>query len=67
LPAGPEAVPAISTGAYRFPLELAAEISLRAVAEFLAGQEVPEVVRFVLFKAPQLTAFKAALDRLETP
>jgi O-acetyl-ADP-ribose deacetylase (regulator of RNase III) len=58
------AVPAISTGAYRFPLAPAAEIALGAVADFLKDNALPEVVRFVLFKPAHLEAFRAALEGL---
>jgi O-acetyl-ADP-ribose deacetylase (regulator of RNase III) len=59
------ALPAISTGAYRFPVERAAAIALAAVAEFLREHSRPEVVRFVLLKEPALAAFQQALAQLE--
>ncbi len=55
--------PALSTGAYRFPVPRAAEIALAAVAEFLAAHEAPELVRFVLFEPPLFEAFRAELLR----
>jgi O-acetyl-ADP-ribose deacetylase (regulator of RNase III) len=58
------AVPAISTGAYRFPIDRAAAIALQTVADFLQEQELPEVVRFVLYKQPQFDAFRNQLDQL---
>jgi O-acetyl-ADP-ribose deacetylase (regulator of RNase III) len=58
------ALPAISTGAYRFPVERAATIALTAAAEFQREHPLPEVVRFVLFKEPAFAAFKEALERL---
>jgi O-acetyl-ADP-ribose deacetylase (regulator of RNase III) len=52
------AFPAISTGVYGYPLELAAPIAVRAVRE--AETQVEEV-RFVLFDADALRAFQRAL------
>jgi O-acetyl-ADP-ribose deacetylase (regulator of RNase III) len=52
------AFPAISTGVYGYPLELAAPIAVRAVRE--AETQVEEV-RFVLFDADALRAFHRAL------
>jgi O-acetyl-ADP-ribose deacetylase (regulator of RNase III) len=52
------AFPAISTGVYGYPLELAAPIALRAVRE--AHTEV-ELVRFVLFDHAAYAAFEKAL------
>jgi O-acetyl-ADP-ribose deacetylase (regulator of RNase III) len=58
------ALPALSTGAYRFPLGPAAAIALRAAADFLAAHALPEVVRFVLLKPAVFEAFAEALGRL---
>jgi O-acetyl-ADP-ribose deacetylase (regulator of RNase III) len=58
------AVPAISTGAYRFPIERAAVIALQTAAEFLQENELPEVVRFVLYKQPQYDVFASQLGQL---
>jgi O-acetyl-ADP-ribose deacetylase (regulator of RNase III) len=58
------ALPAISTGAYRFPIDRAAAIALQTAADFLKRDNAVEVVRFVLFKAPHLEAFKAALEEI---
>jgi O-acetyl-ADP-ribose deacetylase len=52
------AFPAISTGVYGYPLELAAPIAVGAVAA--ADTEVEEV-RFVLFDEDALSAFARAL------
>ena len=52
------AFPAISTGVYGYPLELAAPIAVRAVRE--AETQVEEV-RFVLFGEDALRAFQRAL------
>jgi O-acetyl-ADP-ribose deacetylase (regulator of RNase III) len=57
------AMPALSTGAYRYPINAAAQIAVRTAAEFL--RELTEqqlaLVRFVLFSSDVLQAFEAAL------
>jgi O-acetyl-ADP-ribose deacetylase (regulator of RNase III) len=58
------AFPAISTGAYRFPLAEAARIALGAAEEKLQEPQSVELVRFVLFKPAQLAVFRAALQVL---
>jgi O-acetyl-ADP-ribose deacetylase (regulator of RNase III) len=52
------AFPAISTGVYGYPLDLAAPIAVAAVEA--AGTRVAEV-RFVLFDSPAYAAFERAL------
>ena len=60
------AFPSISTGAYGFPIERAAEIALRTVREFLsAGNHDLDEVRFVLFTDADLKVYESALRRLE--
>ena len=54
------AFPAISTGVYGYPLDLAAPVAIAAVEA--AGTRVAEV-RFVLFDPPAYTAFERALAR----
>jgi O-acetyl-ADP-ribose deacetylase (regulator of RNase III) len=56
------AFPAISTGAYRFPLDEAAGIAIDTVCTFLEQHEGLTLVRFVLFQQGQFDAFQAALD-----
>lgn len=59
------AFPSISTGAYGYPLRRAAPVALRTVAAYL--EEHPdafEEVRFVLFSAGDLEAYRDALDAL---
>jgi O-acetyl-ADP-ribose deacetylase (regulator of RNase III) len=56
------AFPAISTGVYGYPLELAAPIAVTSVAE--ADTRVEEA-RFVLFDERAHAAFEAALDRIK--
>jgi O-acetyl-ADP-ribose deacetylase (regulator of RNase III) len=58
------AFPAISTGAYRFPLAEAAPIALGAAVEQLQKPQPVELVRFVLFKPVQLEVFRATLRML---
>jgi len=53
------AFPAISTGVYGYPLDLAAPVAIRAVRE--ASTAVDEV-RFVLFDTQAYRAFERALD-----
>jgi O-acetyl-ADP-ribose deacetylase len=55
------AFPAISTGVYGYPLDLAAPVAIGAVGE--AGTRVQEV-RFVLFDRPAYVAFERALSDL---
>jgi O-acetyl-ADP-ribose deacetylase (regulator of RNase III) len=52
--------PSISTGAYRFPVDRAARIALATVRAFLADHPEIELVRFVLFSAADLDAYREA-------
>ena len=54
------AFPAISTGVYRFPVELAAPIALGTTAEELERHEAIERVTFVLFSEDHRAAFERA-------
>jgi O-acetyl-ADP-ribose deacetylase (regulator of RNase III) len=54
------AFPAISTGIYGYPVDEAAPVAIRAVGD--ADTKV-RVVRFVLFRPPDLAIFRAALER----
>lgn len=58
------AFPAISTGVYGYPMDLAAENSLTTVREFLLKQQQPEMVRFVLFDPGSFGAFARALEAM---
>lgn len=58
------AFPALSAGAYRFPMDQAARIALRTTIDFLQEQGKPALVRFVLFDAGAYGAFAAALEEL---
>jgi O-acetyl-ADP-ribose deacetylase (regulator of RNase III) len=51
------AFPAISTGAFGYPLREAAEISSAAVAEFLAGDQSLREVRLIFFQERDANAF----------
>jgi O-acetyl-ADP-ribose deacetylase (regulator of RNase III) len=55
--------PAISTGAYRFPVAQAAEIALRTVVESVAHHDF-DLIRFVLFSESDLETYADALERL---
>jgi O-acetyl-ADP-ribose deacetylase (regulator of RNase III) len=59
------ALPALSTGAYRYPLNPAAEVAVHTAFEFLLqlkGDRPLSVVRFVLFSAEVHAAFERALN-----
>jgi O-acetyl-ADP-ribose deacetylase (regulator of RNase III) len=56
------AFPAISTGAYGYPVELAAPVALDAAREALAAHPEVEEVRFVLRDESTLAQFRSALD-----
>lgn len=54
----------LSTGAYRYPVDLAARTALRSVIDFLKEHENPRLVRFVLFDAATYAAYAAALEEV---
>jgi len=56
------AFPSISTGAYRYPIEQAAGIAVRAVRDCLARPSPVELVRFVCFSAPDLDVYQRLLS-----
>ena len=58
------AFPSLSTGAYGYPIEEAAEVALRTVADYLKGKTQIELVRFVLFGQPAFGVYVEALRRL---
>ncbi|NIP86901.1 MAG: O-acetyl-ADP-ribose deacetylase [Planctomycetales bacterium] len=58
------AFPSLSTGAYRYPLDLAAQIALSTTIAFLKQHARPGLVCFVLFDAGSYGAFAAALEPL---
>ena len=57
------AFPSLSTGAYGYPIDQAAEVALSTALEFLRAKGQPELVRFVLF-GPGVWGFCAALEKL---
>lgn len=56
------AFPAISTGAYGYPIEAAARVAVTAVREALAHPTSVELVRFVCFSAGDLATYRRLLD-----
>ncbi|MBW3592730.1 MAG: macro domain-containing protein [Actinobacteria bacterium] len=60
------AFPAVSTSVYRFPVERAARVALRATVEALERHASIERVTFVLFSDDHHRAFERALRELAT-
>lgn len=58
------AFPSISTGAYGYPVHLAAPIALRTVMDYLQTHSDIALVRFVLYDSRTFEAYKMALTRL---
>jgi len=58
------AFPAISTGAYRFPLERATEIAVHTVADFLKANPSFERVIFATFGSEAHEAYEEAVQQL---
>src|SRR5690606_37605738 len=56
--------PAISTGIFGYPVDLAAAVALNAVGSVLPRLASLQLVRFVLFSAGDLDVHAAALDGL---
>jgi O-acetyl-ADP-ribose deacetylase len=59
------AFPSISTGAYRFPVEIAAKIALQTTRDFLQQKTSVELVKFVLYKPNILSIFESELLLLD--
>ncbi len=59
------AFPSLSTGAYGYPLDLAARTALRTVMAFLRERKQPAWVRFVLFDQGTLDTFVRTLEGLQ--
>lgn len=59
------AFPGISTGVYGYPVAKAAEVALRTVAGYLAGNTGLEEVRIVLFGGDALEAWERAFRALD--
>jgi len=58
------AFPALSTGAYGYPMDQGARVALSTAIDFLTEHGKPALVRFVLFDAGAYGAFAAALEEL---
>jgi O-acetyl-ADP-ribose deacetylase len=59
------AFPSISTGAYGFPLQLAAPIALTTISQFLTQAKTTTEVRLVLFDVTALEAFQKTFTQLK--
>lgn len=57
--------PAISTGAYGYPLSEAAPVALSATIEALASSKHVKLCRFVLFDVSTVRAFERAAENLQ--
>jgi O-acetyl-ADP-ribose deacetylase (regulator of RNase III) len=60
------AFPSISTGVFGYPIEEAAPVALRAIAEVLPGARHVRLVRCVLFSENDLDAYGRALAAMVT-
>lgn len=58
------AFPAISCGAYGYPLDQAVRIAVRECAAFAAANALPEKIVFACFDGATLAAYEAELARL---
>jgi O-acetyl-ADP-ribose deacetylase len=56
--------PAISTGAYGYPVEEAAPIAISSTAEALARAKHVTLCRFILFETATMRAFERAAEKL---
>ena len=57
------AFPNISTGVYHFPKELAAEIAIREVGNYLSANPVPQKVIFVCFDDENFAIYQHLLNQ----
>jgi O-acetyl-ADP-ribose deacetylase (regulator of RNase III) len=57
------AFPSISTGAYGYPVEQAADVAIKAVADALPGATHVKLVRFVLFDTSDCKTYVRAAER----
>ena len=57
------AFPGISTGAYRFPADLAALIAVNETKRFLMKNKYPEKVTFVAFSEEQYQTYRKLLEQ----
>lgn len=58
------AFPAISTGVYGYPKDLAAEVTLQTIREYLESHQKPPLVRMVLFDGGTYGAFARVLESM---
>jgi O-acetyl-ADP-ribose deacetylase (regulator of RNase III) len=58
------AFPAISTGVYGYPMDLAAQTALNTTREFLIARGRPTIVRFVLFSEGAYGCFARTIESL---
>ncbi|MCL5277108.1 MAG: macro domain-containing protein, partial [Deltaproteobacteria bacterium] len=58
------AFPSISTGAYGYPIDKAAEVALETVTAFIKANKGLSLVRFVLFSDNDLVVYEKALRKL---
>ena len=56
--------PAISTGAYGYPIELASEVALGTTSEFLVSKSSLHEVSFVLFTKHDLSTYEETAKRI---
>ena len=56
--------PSVSTGAFGYPVQAAAQIALRAIADMLHRPKSVKLVRFVLFDERTYKAYAAAAEKL---
>jgi O-acetyl-ADP-ribose deacetylase (regulator of RNase III) len=61
------AFPAISCGVYGYPLDQAARVSLDAACDFLKSNDLPELVRWVMFDEAAHDAWLAAWEHDARP
>jgi O-acetyl-ADP-ribose deacetylase (regulator of RNase III) len=59
------AFPAISCGAYGYPIEDAGGIAVGTVAAFLREQKLPQKVLFVLFSKGDVDVYRSCLTRFD--
>jgi len=60
------AFPSISTGAYRFPIERAANIAIKTVREFLEKTSAIRKVTFVCYSGSDYDVYRKLLEKKET-
>lgn len=59
------AFPSISTGVYRFPVQLAAEIAVREITSFLKTDDAMEQITLVCYDEETQNAYQEALEKWE--